>query len=58
MAYSHQKLMLCVINLLAHGATVAEILNKYKDLIPEDIQACILFATRFMENITFKPLTM
>jgi len=50
--------MLCVINLLAHGATVAEILNKYKDLIPEDIQACILFATRFMENITFKPLTM
>lgn len=47
-----------VLNLLAHGATIAEILNEYKDLTPEDIQACILFATRFMENTTFMPLTM
>jgi uncharacterized protein (DUF433 family) len=47
-----------VLNLLAHGATVTEILNEYKGLTPEDIQACILFATRFMENTTFMPLTM
>ncbi len=47
-----------VLNLLAHGATVAEILNEYKGLTQEDIQACILFATRFMENTTFMPLTV
>jgi uncharacterized protein (DUF433 family) len=29
--------MLCVINLMAHGATVVEILKEYKDLTPEDI---------------------
>jgi uncharacterized protein (DUF433 family) len=47
-----------VLNLLAHGATVTEILSEYKGLTPEDIQACILFATRFMENTTFMPLTV
>ncbi len=47
-----------VLNLLAHGAAVAEILNEYKGFTPEDIQACILFATRFMENTTFMPLTV
>ena len=45
-----------VLNLLAHGATVTKILSEYKGLTPEDIQACILFATRFMENTTFMPL--
>jgi uncharacterized protein (DUF433 family) len=47
-----------VLNLLAHGATVAEILGEYKGLTVEDIQACILFATRFMENTAFMPLTV
>jgi len=47
-----------VLNLLAHGATVQEILNEYKGLTLEDIQACILFASRFMENTTFMPLTV
>jgi uncharacterized protein (DUF433 family) len=45
-----------VLNLLAHGATVSEILNEYKGLTLEDIHACILFATRFTENTTFMPL--
>ncbi len=35
-----------VVNLLAHGATTAEILDEYKGLTPEDIQACLLFARR------------
>ena len=46
-----------ILNLLAHGMTVAEVISEYKGLTQEDIQACILFATRFMENTTFMPLT-
>ena len=30
-----------ILNLLAHGATVAEILQEYKGLSQEDIQACL-----------------
>jgi uncharacterized protein (DUF433 family) len=30
-----------VLNLLAHGATAAEILEEYQGLAPEDIQACL-----------------
>jgi len=46
-----------ILNLLAHGATVAEILEEYEGLTPEDIQACILFATKSLENTAFMPLT-
>ncbi|MCK4340626.1 MAG: DUF433 domain-containing protein [Phycisphaerae bacterium] len=45
-----------VLNLLAHGATVAEILEEYEGLTQEDVQACLLFATRSLENTTFMPL--
>jgi len=31
-----------ILNLLAHGATTDEIINEYKDLTKEDIQACQL----------------
>ena len=47
-----------VLNLLAHGATVTEIINEYKGLDQEDIQACILFATKSLENTTFMPLSV
>jgi uncharacterized protein (DUF433 family) len=46
-----------VLNLLAHGATATEILNEYDGLTQEDIQACLLFASRSLENTTFLPLT-
>ncbi|OHC13420.1 MAG: hypothetical protein A3K50_00425, partial [Planctomycetes bacterium RIFOXYD12_FULL_42_12] len=39
-----------ILNLLAHGATVTEIVSEYKGLTKEDIQACILFATKSLEN--------
>lgn len=45
-----------VLNLLAHGATVAESLGEYKGLTQEDIQACILFAAKSLEDTTFMPL--
>ena len=45
-----------ILNLLAHGATVPEILEEYKGLTPEDIQACLLFATKFLADTSFMPL--
>jgi uncharacterized protein (DUF433 family) len=39
-----------ILNLLAHGATVTEILQEYQGLTPEDIQACVLFATKSLAN--------
>ena len=45
-----------VLGLLAHGATADDILQEYDGLTPEDIQACILFAARSLENSTFMPL--
>ena len=46
------------LNLLAHRATVAEILEEYQDITTEDIQACLLFATKSLENTDFMPLEM
>lgn len=33
-----------ILNLLGHGATIAEILEEYEGLEKEDIRACLLFA--------------
>ena len=46
-----------ILNLLAHGATAAEIVEEYQGLTPEDIQACLLFASRSLEDTAFMPLT-
>ncbi len=45
-----------ILNLLAHGATVDEILQEYKELTKEDILACLLYASETLENTTFMPL--
>ena len=45
-----------ILNLLAHGATEAEILQEYEGLIREDIQACLLFAAQSLESTVFMPL--
>jgi len=47
-----------ILNLLAHGATVPEIFQEYQDLTPEDIQACLLFATKSLANTAFMPLVV
>jgi uncharacterized protein (DUF433 family) len=47
-----------ILNLLAHGADEAEILNEYEGLTHEDIRACLLFATRFLGNTVFMPLAV
>jgi uncharacterized protein (DUF433 family) len=45
-----------ILNLLAHGTTSEEILEEYEGLVQEDIQACLLFASRSLENTAFMPL--
>ena len=45
-----------ILNLLAHGATMEEILEEYDGLTLEDIQACLLFATKSLESTVFGPL--
>lgn len=45
-----------ILNLLAHGATVDEILQEYKGLTKEDILACLFYASETLEDTTFMPL--
>ena len=45
-----------ILNLLAHGATVDEILQEYEGLTKEDILACLLYASETLEDTTFMPL--
>ena len=45
-----------ILNLLAHGATIDEILQEYEGLTREDILACLLYASETLENTTFMPL--
>jgi uncharacterized protein (DUF433 family) len=44
-------------NLLAHGSTIAEVLSEYEGLEEGDIRAVLLFASRFLSNATFVPVT-
>jgi uncharacterized protein (DUF433 family) len=47
-----------ILNRLAHGASTEEILREYDGLTVEDLQACLLFATRSLEDAGFMPLTV
>jgi uncharacterized protein (DUF433 family) len=46
-----------ILNIIAHGATIPEILNEYSGLTLEDIYACILFASKSIEDSSYMPLT-
>ena len=35
-----------IVNLLAHGSTVKEILDEYSGLTHDDVRACLLYAAR------------
>lgn len=45
-----------ILGLLAHGASVDELLAEYQHLAREDIQACLLFASRSIGDTSFQPL--
>jgi len=47
-----------ILNQLAHGATVEELVAEYAGLSKEDIQACLLFASRSLDDTDFMPLTV
>jgi uncharacterized protein (DUF433 family) len=47
-----------ILNLLAHGADVDDIIKEYEGLTIADVQACLLFATQSLKDTTFMPLTM
>lgn len=45
-----------ILNLLAHGATYEEILTEYQGISVDDLQACLLFATKSLGETEFMPL--
>ncbi len=45
-----------ILHLLAHGATIEEILSEYTELTEDDILACLLYASETLETTTFMPL--
>ena len=45
-----------MVSLLAHGMTIVEILAEYEGLEREDVQACLLFASKSLQDTTFMPL--
>jgi uncharacterized protein (DUF433 family) len=45
-----------ILNLLAHGAAQEEVLSEYAGLASEDLAACLLFASKSLENAAFMPL--
>lgn len=47
-----------ILNLLAHGATTAEIIDEYDGLTAEDVQACLLFAGESLSHTEFMPLVV
>ncbi len=47
-----------ILGLLAHGATVEDVLGEYDGMSEDDIRACFLFAARSLESTFFMPLTM
>lgn len=44
-----------ILNLLAHGQTTAEIVDEYDGLTPDDIRACLFFASQSLSNTSFMP---
>ncbi|MBD3287304.1 DUF433 domain-containing protein [candidate division KSB1 bacterium] len=45
-----------ILNLLAHGETINDILQEFEGINVADIQACLLFATKSLESSSFMPL--
>ncbi len=46
-----------ILSLLAHGQSVSEIVQEYEGLSGEDVQACLLFAKKSLEDTEFMPLS-
>jgi uncharacterized protein (DUF433 family) len=45
-----------IVGLLGSGMTGAEIVSEYEGLTHDDIRACLLFASKTLEDTTFVPI--
>ena len=45
-----------VLGLMAHGSTTEEVVEEYSGLTPDDIRACLLFASNSLSSTAFMPL--
>lgn len=45
-----------ILKRLAHGSAVEDILAEYEGLRADDVMACLLFASRALEDTTYMPL--
>ncbi len=45
-----------ILELLAYGTTINEILEEYPGLVKDDIYACLLFASKTLADASFVPL--
>ncbi len=44
-----------ILRLLAFGASLEEILRQYEGIAPEDVKACLLYASEGLEKGSFVP---
>ena len=45
-----------ILELLAHGTAMDEILEEYPGLVKDDIYACLLFASKTLQDASFVPI--
>ena len=45
-----------ILGLLAHGTAMMEILEEYPGLVKDDIYACLLFASKTLQDASFIPI--
>ena len=45
-----------ILGLLAHGIAMEEILEEYPGLVRDDIYACLLFASKTLQDASFIPI--
>ena len=45
-----------ILGLLAHGISMEAILEEYPGLVKDDIYACLLFASKSLQDASFVPL--
>jgi len=45
-----------ILGLLAHGSTMEEILAEYPGMAKDDIYACLLFASKTLQDASFVPI--
>jgi len=45
-----------ILELLAHGTAMEDILAEYPGLVKDDIYACLLFASKTLQDASFIPI--